>query len=435
MPPARPAGELPAAELAELNDLLWSLPSTLDPYAIVAVLLEKGARLFQAPLSCVFLKEAGAYELAGVYGFTEKKAEQLWSRLGLDTHEPAPLHLSGSELHALGGFGKRRLGGLLAMPLSAAQGLLGWVIFARLDPAPFTDIELNFMSVILERVAASVENARLFQETESRSHELALLYEIAQLLVSTVNLDELLDRLMTRMVDTFNLTFCALRLYDRATNTLPLRAARHRDPEMQARFQASSIVRPLKLGEGIAGETFRSPRPHVARDLESDPQIDPSDKQMMGPGSILTVPLTVRGRSLGVLYWMRAGRQRPLTEAMLPLALRLSNLVAVAIDNAQLYQHMETQIAERTADLQAAHEQLEARVAHSREALTGVTLTVRSQLQNVLGYGDLLFTMIDQGSTEVHLQKDYLEKMITSAEEVNGIVEDLMSRLKAGELS
>ena len=69
---AHSASELPAAELAELNDLLWSLPSTLDPYAILAVLLEKGARLFQAPLSAVYLKEGAAYELAAVYGFTDK---------------------------------------------------------------------------------------------------------------------------------------------------------------------------------------------------------------------------------------------------------------------------------------------------------------------------------------------------------------------------
>jgi GAF domain-containing protein len=432
--PPRPASELPAAELAELNDLLWSLPSTLDPYAILAVLLEKGARLFQAPLSCVYLKEAGAYELAGVYGFTEKKAEQLWGRLDLANREPQPLHLSGAELHALGGFGKRRLGGLLAMPLTAAHGLLGWVIFARLEPAPFTEIELNFMSVILERVGASVENALLYQQTESRSQELALLYEIAQLLVSTVNLDELLDQLTARMVDTFDLTFCAIRLYDRASETLVLKAHHHKDPEVQAHLLSSGVGRPMKVGEGIAGTIFRQRKAHVARDIEQDPLLVPVDKELLGPGSLVTVPLFVRGKPLGLLYWMRTGRQRVLTEAVVPLAMRLGNLVAVAIDNAQLYQEMELKIAERTADLREAHEKLEARVAHSREELTQVTLTLRSQLQNVLGYGDLLHNMIDQGANRVHLQKDYLTKMITSAEEVSDVVENLMRRLRAGEL-
>ena len=58
--PERGAGELPAAELAELNELLWSLPATPDPYRAVAVLLEKCARLFRAPLSMATSKKAQA---------------------------------------------------------------------------------------------------------------------------------------------------------------------------------------------------------------------------------------------------------------------------------------------------------------------------------------------------------------------------------------
>jgi GAF domain-containing protein len=422
--------DLPAAELAELNDLLWSLPSTLEPYAILAVLLEKGARLFQAPLSCVYLKEDGQYEPAGVYGFTDKKAEQLWSRLDLVHRESVPLHLSGAELHALGGFGKRRLGAVLAMPLHSPRGHLGWVVFARLEPAPFTDIEVSFMAVILERVAASVSNAILYQDTERRSQELTLLYETAQLLVSTINLDELLDQLMSRMLTTFDLTFCAIRLYDPESESLVLKAHQHKDPEIQARLHEYPPSRPLKVGEGIAGMSFKTQQAYVARDIQADPLVSDADKESIGVGSVVTVPLHVRGRGIGILYWIRTGRTRPLTEAIAPLAARLANLVAVAIDNAQLYQEMETKVAERTADLQAAHERLEAVVAADRSELTDTTLMLRSRLQNVIGYADLLDHLVEKSTNQREVKKDYLSKMIASAEEVSGLVESLVARLQ-----
>lgn len=430
----RPSGELPTNELAELNELLWALPVTLDPYGTVAVLLERGARLFSAPLSCVFLKEGGAYELAGVYGFTDKKAEQLWGRLDLAHHEARPLHLTGSELHALSSFGKRRLGALMAVPLVSGGSTLGWVIFARFEPTPFTEIEQHFISVILERVAASLLSARRFQETESRSHELTLLYEIAQLLVATVNLDDLLERLTRRMVETFDLSLCAVRLYDPATQTMPLRGYHHRDPEEQARLEAHFLARPLKVGEGRAGQIFTQRKPHVARDIQDDPFFSPEDREALGVGSLAAVPLFVRDRMLGVLFWFRAGRQRPLSEAVVPLIGRLGNLVSVAIVNAQLYQGLEVQVAERTADLKAAHEALEARMAFSKQVVTQATLSVRGQLQNILGYGDLLHHLVEQGAPAVNLQKDYLEKMIVSAEEVNGLVEGLITRLETGEI-
>lgn len=430
----RPAGQLPAAELAELNELLWSLPATPDPYQAVAVLLEKGARLFRAPLSCVYLKEGGRYELAGVYGFTDKKADQLWGRLDLAQREAAPMHLTGSELHALSSFGKRRLGALLAMPLQAPGGHLGWLIVARFDPQPFTDFEQSFMGVILERVAAAIEVARRFQDSEHRSQELALLYEIAELLVTTVQLDPLLDRLNRRMVESFDLTFSAIRLLDTATDTMPIRRAYHRDPEELERLGAYFMTTPLRTGEGRTGWIFRNRKPYVARDVQEDPMFEPGGREVLGTGSMIAVPLFVRDRVIGVLFWFRAGRQRPLSEGMLPMVGRLGNLVSVAIVNAQLYQDLEQTVAERTADLKAAHQELEARMAFSKEVVTNAALQLRGRLQDTLGYGDLLHSLLAAGGKDVHLQADYLDKLIASAEDVSGLVEGLIEQLRTGDL-
>jgi GAF domain-containing protein len=211
---------------------------------------------------------------------------------------------------------------------------------------------------------------------------------------------------------------------------LVLKASQHKDPESHARLHEFGPARPLKVGEGIAGTIFRTQQPYVARDIETDPLITPADKASLGSGSVVTAPLHVRGRGIGILYWIRTGRTRPLTEAVAPLAARLANLVAVAIDNAQLYQEMEAKVAERTADLQSAHERLEALVAADRHELTDTTLKLRSRLQNVIGYADLLDHLVESSTNQREVKKDYLNKMIASAEEVNGLVESLVARLQ-----
>lgn len=427
-----PVADLPASLLGELNELLWALPSTLDPYAIVGVLLERATRLFHAPLSCVWLKNGEGYELAGYYGFTEKKAEQLKDALQLDGRDRHAIAMSGPELHALAGFGKRRLGGVLALPLQTPGGHVGWMILARLEQLPFSDLEQQFVSMIVSRVAIAIENARLFQETQARRSELELLYEIAQLLVSTVRLDQLLERLVRRMTEAFNLTGCLIRLLDPETNTFRARAMYHRDPEVMERIRAFYQAKALRPGEGRTGQTLELKQPHVARDLLEDPYLQQDDKDLLGSGSLIAAPLMVRGKAIGVMFWYRQGRLRVLTEAMVPLATHLGNQVAIAIDNAQLVQEMEIKIAERTATVVADKEALALQLSADREYVTQLALTMREQTHAVLGMAGLIEMELDKPAVDIERSRHYLETIMTAAERVNGELADLFSRLQDG---
>jgi GAF domain-containing protein len=415
---------------AELNELLWALPSTLDPHQIVAVLLERGARLFDAPLAAVWFREGASYELAGAFGFTEKKAEQLWQRLELADKPPRPVAMQGAELHALSAFGKRRLGALLAVPMQTPNGLTGWLALARFDPRPFSELEQQFISVLIARVSLAIENARHYQETETRSRELELLYEIAQLLVSTIRLDELLDRLVVRMTETFDLSGSAIRLLDPETGQLPMRAIHYRDPEQDARLKAYFAQRPHPAGHGRTGLVLKLARPYVTRNILEDPIFDAADRKAIGPGSMIVVPLFVRGKAIGVLIWFRAGRQRPLGETLVPLVQHLATQVAIAIEHAQLYQEMEAQVAERTALLRASNEALSERLAEGRATIGRFGEGLRSQLHNVLGYSGLLQHALEQRGALAPQEQDFLDKLMASAEAVHELVDDLMTWLK-----
>lgn len=372
---------LPSNAIAELNELLWALPSSLDPGEIVAVLLERCTRLFDAPLAALWTLEGGSFRLDGTFGFTEKKAEQLWQRLGLDVHGLTPVRLDGAALHALGGFGKRRLGALLAVPLRSPRGAVGWLVFARLEPSPFSDLERSFIEILANRVGQTLENARQYQESHARAVELELLNEMARLLVSTTRLDELLDRVVERMVETLGLTWCFVQLVEGRGPRLMPRAIYHRDPEQVAGVWEFLASRPLRLDEGRSAELARTLAPITVPNLANE-QVVPDDiREWLGrTGSLLIVPLVSRGEFLGAMYLVRQGRGLPLGAEMVPMATNLAAQVSVAISNAQLYEDLEAKVAERTNHLQQVYEQLAQRMVAGRDFFASLSVELQQEM-------------------------------------------------------
>ena len=135
----------------------------------------------------------------------------------------------------------------------------------------------------------------------------------------------------------------------------------------------------------------------------------------------------VRDRPVGVLYWFRQGKQRPLTRAMLPLISHLANQAAIALDNAQLVSHMEQQIAARTASVVADKEALATQMAEDRQAVSHLAEEVRRQTHNIIGLAGVVETALGDRGSELDREIDYLERIITSAETVTSVLQQLFA--------
>ncbi len=98
----------------------------------------------------------------------------------------------------------------------------------------------------------------------------------------------------------------------------------------------------------------------------------------LGLRSVMCVPLISFGQAIGAIYVEnRSARNQFREENLLPLVL-FSHQVVTALENARIYEAMETRIAERTQELRAANEQLARQAAELREqslrdSLTGLT--------------------------------------------------------------
>ncbi len=379
------ADELAAGAVGELNELLWALPISLDPREITAALLERGARLFRSPLAALWVTQDGAPELIGAFGLTAKKAEQLWAMLELGTGDPQPHNLYADRLSSAGAFGKRRLGALIAMPLCTPTGPLGWLVCARLEAEPYTEFEAQLIGIISNRVALALANARLYGQAEACSHDMALLADCTAILMSTMCLQDLLDAIARRVVDAFGLTMCTIQLLDPASGTLPPTAVYHRDPEQRERFATWLRVRPLRPDESLTGRLFATRRPYVASNLSDDPYIMPDIRAQLGVGSTLGLPLLVRGEPVGAMFWFKAGRACALDESLVPLASQLAGQIAMALENARLYEALARRVDAGDTQMQTVYEDVTSRLTEGRRYAAELERALRADLDLMAG--------------------------------------------------
>jgi PAS domain S-box-containing protein len=169
--------------------------------------------------------------------------------------------------------------------------------------------------VILDDVTAR-------ERAAARLHHLQAVTDAA---LGTVDLDDLLDRLLTRIREALAVEAAAVLLVDETGDSMRLRAFQGLDPALEGITVA--------IGEGFAGRIAleRVPRrlPRVQGHLVASPLV-------AGLGSLLGVPLTVGGDLIGVLD-VGSTAQREFDDDDQILLQLIADRVALAISQARLY--------------------------------------------------------------------------------------------------
>src|SRR4029450_7683571 len=94
---------------------------------------------------------------------------------------------------------------LLAIPMLRAGELLGVIVIYRLEVRPFGDGQISLMETFADQAAIAIENARLLNELQARTaqltrsvQELQALGEVSQALSPTINLEPVLNTIVSR---------------------------------------------------------------------------------------------------------------------------------------------------------------------------------------------------------------------------------------------
>jgi PAS domain S-box-containing protein len=279
----------------------------------------------------------------------------------------------------------------------------------------FTAGELTRASAIASQLAVAVDNARLYSETVRRAEELGLLHEVGRSLVATLDIARILDagvRNIARIVDAPD-AYLAFPTRDGAQLRIAAVAGAH--PEHLGR------TLPLDPPDGsLPTLVFSRREPIVIEDGLVDPRVNPALRSETGGRGYLGLPLVVRDRTIGALLIVEPRGPRLFTPAEVERAAGIANQLAVAVENARLYEDLRRSYA----DLERAQQQL---VQRERLAALGeLSAIVAHEVRNPLGVifnslGSLRRLLRPAGDARV-----LLEIVGEEAERLNRIVGDLL---------
>jgi sigma-B regulation protein RsbU (phosphoserine phosphatase) len=233
----------------------------------------------------------------------------------------------------------------LAVPLIAKNRLIGVMDIESEQADYFRPEHLRLLTLTASRIAQAIENARLYARVSRQAQTLTVLNEIAAELTSILDLDPLLERigqLLRRLID---YQMFSIMLLDEKGEMLITRYA--------WRFgSAQTPARSLPVTSGLVGAAVREWRLVNVPDVRKDARYVAMNPETR---SELVVPLFHKGRIIGVLdlEHTRTGFFNEEHERMLTT---LAAQVAIAIENAQLYQAVRTQEAQLERDISMARE-------------------------------------------------------------------------------
>jgi len=180
---------------------------------------------------------------------------------------------------------------------------------------------------------------------EATERHLRLLTETTAAVNSTLDLEEVLNLVATKVADALHADACFVYLYDERTDELVLRATHGTNIEDMTR-------RPrMRTGEGITGTAAAERSPVM---IPAQAHLDPRFKQFANLPesqyeSILAVPILVRGETLEGALNVRTRAPRVYDEAEIELLVSIADQVAQSIMHAQLYSQAQRRVAELEA--------------------------------------------------------------------------------------
>src|SRR3989442_665321 len=233
----------------------------------------------------------------------------------------------------------------LAVPLIIKNRVIGVIDIESLQPDHFTEEHKQLLTLIASRVAVGIENARLYTRTTRQARTLLLLNEIARELTSILNLDQLLKRiaeLLSRLID---YQMFSILLLDASGEKL-----QHR---FSLRFQENiQLKHDVPLGKGIVGHAAQHKHAVLVPDVSKDARYVLSNPETR---SELAVPLIYKDKVIGVLD-LEHTRRGFFTDDHKRTITTLAAQVAIAIENARLYEQIERQEKRLERDLALARE-------------------------------------------------------------------------------
>ena len=412
-----------------------------DPGEILDVIVARAARLCRAQACQLHLVDGDLIRLSRIsgdfpeefqrYSIEHPSARNRETLVGRTVEERRVQQID--DVLADPEYGRQdlqRLAGfrcLMSAPMIMGDDVVGALTVWRTEVDPFDAEAADTLALFAVQAAIVLRQVELLGALESRSAELAT--KVAQLealrdvgagVSSSLDLDEVLTRIVANAVELTGADGGSVMEFDAATQEFVVRAAYGSSDRLLQRLRAVEIRRDSTL----VGQAALEGEPLEVPDLEAVPHRDPHLQALYDDGwrSVLAVPVRRNHDLVGALVIRRksTGTFDPDLRDLLQTFASQSGL---AIINARLYGELDTQRRE-----------LEIVSRHKSEFLANMSHELRTPLNAVIGFSEVLLDRMFGDLND--RQEEYVRDIWKSGRHLLELLNEILdlSKVEAGQM-
>jgi GAF domain-containing protein/CheY-like chemotaxis protein/tetratricopeptide (TPR) repeat protein len=417
-----------AAELAIVNTVQQSLAAQLDIQGIYEAVGTKVREIFGQMDVSIRIIEAGRIHIP----FHVEDGERM---------EIAPLYLRGTGFtgeilrtgrtllinenlearhRALGAKGitpgtKGLERSTLWVPLKRGHAVRGAIcVFDMHREHAFSESQVRLLETVAGAMSVALENARLFDETqrlykesEQRAAELAIINSVQEGLASKLDIEGIYTLVGDKVREIFAADTAYIAFHDEARGEVfwPYYLDRGKrlagDPRTARPYGKGLTERVIEAGKPVLLGTLAEQKALDAVSIASPGTAEDLNLTFLG------VPIFQRGKAVGVVS-VQSYREHAFNEGHVRLLATLANSMAVALENARLFdetQRLYNESEQRAAELAVINKIQEGMAAELE--FQGIIDLVGDKLREVFRNGDIRIRLRDPKTDLIHFMYEY----------------------------